>query len=156
MAAVATLITLGNAVPAQLGYDNINESESANIPETAVNIRVVRSFRKSFPQVSGEKWNMANDHYFVMFSTGEIKHSIVYTKKGSLDYALKMYREKHLPRSIRNVVKSLYYDYTINTAQELHINRKTIYIIQLSDSSGWISVRVCDGEIDEIGHLRKN
>lgn len=158
MTIVATLITSGYAISTQASFrepELYKKSGFEDIPETAVNIRVVRCFRKSFPQVSDEKWSMAKDHYFVRFSIGEIKYSIVYTKKGSLDYSLKMYREKHLPRSIRNVVKSQYYDHTIHTAQELYINRKTIYIIQLSDVSSWISVRVCEGEIDEIEHLRK-
>ena len=123
--------------------------------ETSVNIKAVRSFRKTHPDISNEKWDFLDGYYFVNFSIDQVKYKIVYTKNGSLDYAMKMYEEKNLPKEVRATVKSRYYDYTIHTAQELSINNKTIYIIQMSDSNSWKSVRVCEGEIEEIENLRK-
>jgi len=136
---------------------DLAKAERAVYPfrETSVNIKVVRSFRKTHPDVSNEKWDIQDGYYFVNFSIDQVKYKIVYTKNGSLDYALKMYDEKNLPKEVRAAVKSRYYDYTIHTAQELNIKNKTIYIIQMSDSISWKSVRVCDGEIEEIENLRK-
>ncbi len=62
--------------------------------ETAVNIKVVRSFRKTHPDVSNEKWDLQDGYYFVNFSIDQVKYRVVYTKNGSVDYALKMYEEK--------------------------------------------------------------
>ena len=132
------------------------EKAVGSLPETAVNIKVVRSFRKTFPDISNEKWDFLDGYYFVNFSIDQVKYKIVYTKNGSLDYAMKMYEEKNLPKEVRAMVKSQYYDYTIHTAQELSINNKTIYIIQMSDSNSWKSVRVCEGEVEEIENLKKD
>jgi hypothetical protein len=131
------------------------EKTVGSIPETAVSIKAIRSFRKTYPDISNAKWDFLDGYYFVSFSIDGVKHKIVYTKNGSLDYAMKMYEERDLPKAIRALVKSQYYDYTIHTAQELRINNKTIYIIQMCDSSSWKSVRVCEGEIEEIENLRK-
>lgn len=127
----------------------------ADIAETAVNIKVVRAFRKSFPHVTGEKWSKDKGFYFVRFSVRQIKYHIVYTAKGSVDYLIKRYQEKHLPVHLRNTVKSLYYDHSILAAKEIYINRRTIYIIHLSNSANAITLRICDGEIDEIERLDK-
>jgi hypothetical protein len=66
------------------------------------------------------------------------------------------YPEEFLPYAVRGRVKSTYYfDYTINRAEEIQINNKTVYIIHIEDKSGFKLLRVCDDEMEVIKELNK-
>ena len=120
-----------------------------------VNIKAVRNFKRSFPEVTNENWYVINGFHYVTFYKGGMKNKIVYTKNGQLDYSLKFYEEKSLPSSVRSAIKSIYYDFTINNVFELGIRNKTIYIVQMFDSKTLKTLRVCDGEIEEIENYIK-
>jgi hypothetical protein len=126
------------------------------LPESSVNIRAVRSFRKSFPNVDKAKWKEQNGYYFVSFTTGSVKQKVVYNRNGEVDYALKIYSEKELPSDLRAAVKGIYYDYAINSAQELKIGSKIVYLVQISTAQNLKTVRICEGDMEEIEDLIKN
>jgi hypothetical protein len=125
------------------------------IPENAVNSSLVRNFRHNYPTVTNEKWNEGPDHYYVTFHTGSVKTKIVFDKNGKTDYTLKMYGEKQLPSDVRLLVRSLYYDHKVTHVQQLDIKRRTIYVIQLEDKDALKTLRVSEGEVEEIGNIRK-
>jgi hypothetical protein len=118
-----------------------------------INIRVIRNFTKKNPQAEDVKWTQSGNYYFVHFRTGEVKQKTVYDKKGNEDYSLKILDEQNLPRDVRAVVKSIYYDYRITTVEELKLNRKTIYLVHLSGNNSWKSIRICEGQLEEIEAL---
>lgn len=121
--------------------------------ETEVDIRVVRNFRKSFPAAADVRWKQAGNFYFAAFADGAIKHKVVYTNSGALDYSLKVYGEKQLPEEVRRSVRSVYYDYAIVSAQELRLKNQTIYLVQLSAAGRWKTIRICEGNLEEIEYL---
>lgn len=112
--------------------------------------KVESNFRRAYPDINDEKWSTENGYYFAIFTKGEIKNQVVYTEKGHLDYSLKVYSEKILPAAVRSTVKSVYYDYKITNAQELEIANKTIYLINLSGAKAFKTIRVHNGEMEEI------
>lgn len=133
------------------GLLKLNSLEgTGGIPERSVNMKVVRSFRANYPEVSGEKWRLSNGQFIVSFFVGVVQYKIVYTKDGSLVYSLKMYEETDLPKRIRAMVKSIYYDYDIKTVQELSRKGKVVFFIQMRDAYKWKSVQVCEGELIEV------
>ena len=121
-------------------------NEEVALPES----KAVKNFKRSHPEVSNESWRTENDHFFVTYTTGDIKNKIAYTQRGRIDYALKMYTEKNLPSGLRSIVKSTYYDYKITGEQELNLGNKIIYLIKITDSKTWKTIRVSNGELEEI------
>ena len=47
-------------------------------------------------------------------------------------------------------IKSVYYDYRILDAQELQVKHKKIYLVKITDSNTLKTIRVSDGEVEEI------
>ena len=124
----------------------INNPESVITPET----KAIKNFKRSHPDATNESWSTDNGYYFVSFKQDDIKNKIAYTPHGQVDYALKIYNENNLPYSVRSAVKSIYYDYTITNAQELDVKNKTIYLVKISDANSWKTIRVSNGDLEEI------
>lgn len=78
-----------------------------------------------------------------------------YDKKGHVRFTIAYYGEKELPREVRAIVKPEYYDYTILTVQEVKTNGKSIYLIDMEDSTTIKTVRVADGEMELIRTLTR-
>ena len=113
--------------------------------------KAVKNFKRSHPDVTNELWSIDNGYYFVKFKKGDVKNKIVYTPNGKLDYSLKMYdSENNLPRSVRTAVKSTYYDYRILDAQELEVKNNIVYLVKITDSNTWKTIRVSNGDVEEI------
>jgi hypothetical protein len=122
-------------------------TESPIDPES----KAVKSFKRSHPDVSNESWSTEKGYYFVKFKEADVKNKIVYTPNGKIDYALKMYNgESKLPRSVRTAIRSTYYDYRILDAQELKIKNNTIYLVKITDTYTWKTIRVSNGDLEEI------
>ena len=129
------------------------EYKIANATEASVNpeSKAVKNFKRSHPEVTNESWSVENGYYFVKFKEGDVKNKIAYTPYGKIDYSLKMYiNEKKLPRSVKAAVKSTYYDYKIVDGQELQLKNKVIYLVKITDSITWKTIRVSNGELEEI------
>jgi hypothetical protein len=125
----------------------IANTESSIDPES----KAIKNFKRSHPDVTNESWSTNNGYYFVKFKEGDVKNKIVYTPNGKIDYALKMYdNENNLPGSVKAAVKSTYYDYNILDAQELQLKNKVIYLVKITDSNTWKTIRVSNGELEEI------
>ena len=114
------------------------------------NQKVAISFQRSYPNVENEKWTVENGYYFATFAEGDIRNQVVYRQNGQLDYSMKIYDEQKLPTSVRSLVKSVYYDYSITHAQQLEINKSTIYLVKLRGANTLKTVRVADGQMEEI------
>jgi hypothetical protein len=123
---------------------------SADALPLSTESKAYKNFRRAYPNVVNEKWSQQNDHYIASFVLNDVKNKVVYTKFGKLDYFLKMYTEKELPAFVRKAVKSAYYDYSITNAQELHTSTQTIFLVKITDRNSWKTIRVSDGEMEEI------
>jgi len=62
-----------------------------------------------------------------------------------------------LPTEVRALVKKTYYDYTISHIDEVHHAEQpnTIYLVLIEDDKTLKTIRVCDGEMEEIHELSK-
>ena len=58
---------------------------------------------------------------------------------------------------VRALVKTTYYDYTISHIDEIHLTEQsnTIYLVLIEDDKTFKTIRVCDGEMEEIHELVK-
>ncbi len=72
-------------------------------------------------------------------------------------YTIRVYSEKQLDRSIRGLVKSTYYDYTINEVKEIeqYDIEGTVYLFLLEGEDDWKTVRLGNGDMDVMETLHK-
>jgi hypothetical protein len=56
-----------------------------------------------------------------------------------------------LPKDVRALVRSTYYDYHITQADEIlqHGNEEPVYLVHLKDEKSWKNIMIKDGEIIE-------
>lgn len=76
-----------------------------------------------------------------------------YNKKGNRLFTIAYYDEKGLPAAVRSLVKSVYYDYTIVTVEEVRLPERKVYLVDLQDDTSIKTVRVADDEMEEVRSL---
>jgi hypothetical protein len=128
----------------------------ASVLPGRINIKVVKSFGKSFGNIPDKKWYVLEDGYVVYFKVDDISMKAVYNKKGTWMHTLRFYTEKNLPFAVRDLVKRTYYDFSIFLVIEIETDNKIIYLLKMEDKNSLKTVRVIDGEINEIEHYSKS
>ncbi|HLZ87629.1 MAG TPA: hypothetical protein VKQ52_10325 [Puia sp.] len=78
-----------------------------------------------------------------------------FSKKGRRLFTIAYYGEKELPRDIRAIVKPEYYDYTILTVEEVRLDGRSIYFIDMEDDTTLKTVRIADGEMELVRTLHR-
>jgi len=121
-----------------------------------INIRAVRDFVKRNKTAEDPDW-MVIDNGFVVKYTSNNKHCrTVYNKKGEFIYTVRQYNEDRMPRDVRTLIKSRYFDYTITLVEEIDRPSKPIaYVVHLQDAATLVNVQVCEGEIEVVGDYIK-
>jgi len=167
-AAIITLIVICNAhAQATPGNSSINgetgsstpvidnSKEGNDVPNT-INKRALKDFQKAFNGITNVTWSKTNDRgYIAQFSDNDVQTVVAYNPKGIWQYTMLRYSEQELPRSVRNIVKGRYYDYTIGNIAEIHLkdesfNDRTVYMIYMQNETDVKAVTVCDGEMQEV------
>jgi hypothetical protein len=133
------------------------EKSAVKIESGEVSQKAVRDLAKSFKNVSGENWYGVKDGFVAMFDAGDIQYQVSYDKKGNWLFTIRSYRESTLPDDIRHMVKSSYYDYSINLVQEVErpVASKA-YIIQLVGKTDLLKLKIFDGEMQVLERLNKS
>jgi hypothetical protein len=136
---------------------SISKNAVITANRNTVNPKAVRDFMRSYKSVSNEKWYQLQHGLVVIFSLDTIKYQVEYDRKGAWLYTIRIYNENILPRDIRHLVKSTYYDYAIRLVHEIETPRHTFtYIVLLDGTAEFINLRVSDGEMDEWQKFKKS
>ena len=112
-----------------------------------VNNRALRDFEKKYKNVESVRWFKTDDGFLVRFLSNGVLTNVFYTKKGNWFVRSKQYGEDLLPKDVRHLVKSEYYDFEIETIIEVNTIDKTAYVIVMHDSTSILELSVMDGEI---------
>ncbi len=122
-----------------------------------INIRAFRDFLDRFDKVGNVLWfSTANDGFEAYFVQDGYGNRIIYDKKGSWRFSLINYKEDKLPRDIRAVVKSIYFDFDITQVEEVQTIEGSEYIVCLEDKSKIIVVNVNrEGQMEVLKDLNK-
>jgi hypothetical protein len=111
--------------------------------------RALKNFKKSFKESSLASWYQAKDGgYVAKFEKNQIQTRVNYDRKGNWTGTIRSYREKNLPKDVRHLVRSNYYDYTIFFVDEVTVGDKTAYLVKIEDAKTFMTIRVIDGEMD--------
>lgn len=156
---MGTLVT-GKALAQQAGNSTITDKlkwlqVSGTYPNN-INIRAVRDFLKRNKNAIDAEWNVIDDGFVVKYSCNDKICRTVYNRKGEFLYTIRQYDEAQMPRDVRRIVKSRYFDYVITLVEEIDRPSKSIvYVIHLQDAASIINVQVSDGEIEVAGDYIK-
>lgn len=124
-----------------------------------INIRAVRDFTQRFKETPDVKWYKLKNGYVAQFFSDSIQTRADYNMHGHWLITIRYYKEKEMPRDIRSLIKSTYFDYTIMLVKEINGRiegqDKIVYEVQLEDASTLKTIRVFDGETEVIGDYKK-
>jgi len=135
-------------------------SKSKNLTKTAsntadINIKALKKFKKDFPGNTNDIWAKTNNGYVVRFTSNTVQNWAFLTRHGNCQISMRYYTEKELPASVRNQVKSTYYDFSITSVKEISNNKSTAYLVTIEDETTWKIIRVVDGEMDVLEEYTK-
>ena len=111
---------------------------------------VVIEFHKLFSNAGNVSWYSVDKNFGASFTVDDLMYRAVLNRRGKLIYKIAYGKEKHLPVAIRKMVKSSYVEFVITAAAFFEDHNRKIWLINLSDESRDVTVRVEDLEMSEI------
>jgi hypothetical protein len=146
-----TLLEYHIPVPEQLS--------PANCPgffyRNEINIKAVRNFLREFKNVAAVKWFKENNGSAVHFTMDGFNTKVYYDKKGNYECLIRSYAEAQLPREVRHLVKSNFYDFSFYNISEIRFKERSIYIVTLEDKTCRKKIKVENGEMEVMYELPK-
>ena len=145
------------AVAALFAMIDASEMNMATLSEeSTIHEKALKDFKSRFCHAEGVKWFTLPSGFFSYFKTDGSDDRAFYSKKGNWKYTLRFYDEHKLPKDIRNIVRSIYFDYRIRIVEEVDRADKLVYIIQLEDEKTIKNLRVTeDGKMDILSDMDK-
>jgi hypothetical protein len=123
--------------------------------KTVIAKKVSNSFDQLFKGAVGAEWVELNRNYSVNFVLDNQKSLAEFTKDGHLLYLIAYGKEEGMPADLRAMVKSTYFDYTINSTVKIKFEGRIFWIINLEDANQFIVLRVEDNDMDVIKKIKK-
>ncbi len=118
-----------------------------------INFKAVQNFKNTYTNVWDETWEEVKSGFVARFTSNGVRTQNYYDKNGRWLHSIEYYNETNLPKDVRATVKINYYDYTITSVQEINMtknNERPIYLVRLKYNNDHKTIRVCDGEMEEI------
>ncbi|HEY1871823.1 MAG TPA: hypothetical protein VGG71_12245 [Chitinophagaceae bacterium] len=140
--------------------NGINKADSMSVggKDREVNTRAILNFNKSFKEIKDPQWSATQEGGFV--ARFEYKHAttrVFYDNNGKWLGTISGYNEDKLPAGIIKLVKTNYYDYAITYIHELKLaNDETVYLILIQDQKTIKTIRVSEGQLEEIREVDKS
>ena len=127
-------------------------SDSGSLRLNERNPNAVRNFAREFGNIPDTRWIKSANGFVAYFVHDNVQNWIIYNEKGSQEFMIRDYYEEKLPRNVRHTVKSVYYDFSIFSINEITVKGVTIYVVTLkneaNDKTFWKKVQVVDGEME--------
>lgn len=146
---------LNNPTSKEVAYTNKANDRDIPVPVN-ISTRALKDFTKTFKKTADVGWFVIKDGYLAEFKQDGITTKVYYDRKGRWVGNLRGYMEDKLPPNIRHLVKSTYYDYSINYVQEVTVGTNTVYLVKIEDKTSFKTIRVQDGEMDEMEAFKKS
>ena len=115
---------------------------------STAHFRAMKDFNKNYKTAANAQWRQISDGFIADFTLDGIKTRSAYSKKGNWVYTIKYYGEKDLPKDVRKLVKSTYFDFSIIQVEEVQVTENLAYLVHIQDGKDWKIIRVVDGEMD--------
>jgi len=135
--------------------DPATRESSSIIPLNEVNSLAARDFHKKYANAENVTWVQGKNGTSVYFTFEGIKMRSTYDKAGRREYTIKYFDETTMPAGLRHLVKSTYYDYSIDHVSEIERNQEISYLVKMQNAMEILTVKVVNGEIAVYEKLNK-
>jgi hypothetical protein len=159
---IAVTLVTGAATAQQvnrpLATEGMQSLQMNTLNVSRVHTRAMRDFLKRDKTASNVDW-MIVETGFVAKYTDENNSNCrtVYNNRGDFVYTIRQYYENKMPRDIRHIVKSVYYDYTITLVEEIEETRRPlVYVVHMEDATTLKNVSVCEREMEVMSEYMKS
>ena len=151
---------LTNAAATELAYNSKAKVKimpvAQGLTTVSISTKAIKDFTKTYKNANNVGWFIIKDGYLAEFKRDEVQTKVFYDRKGRWVGNLRCYFEDKLPRDIRHLVKSHYYDYNIFYVQEVTVGNATVYLVKIEDKTSFKMIRVQDGEMIETEAFTKS
>lgn len=121
-----------------------------------INKKAFRNFTREHKNVPDAKWfKSANGFFVVNFISEDIGSWIYYSKKGDYEFMIRQYNEEKLPREVRHLVKTNYFDFNIYHVTEINRNSKTAFVVKIEDKTYWKTIKIVGDEMELVDAFLK-
>lgn len=134
-------------------YATTSEPSSPYLNEH--NTNAMRHFMTTYGENVNENWSTKSDGYRASFKKDGVTYLVDYNKKGNWNSTIRIYNQAQLPKDIRRIVRSSYYDYNIVSVSELTIGKTVAYFVKIQDEVSLKTVRVMDNDMAVIEDYRR-
>ncbi len=110
------------------------EGNTANI-NTSINARALKDFTRSFKNADKASWFEIKDGFVARFKEDDVETKAYYDRKGRWTSTIRTYNEDKLPKDIRKLVRSTYYDYSIYFVNEVTVGDQKAYLVKIQDET---------------------
>ena len=141
--------TNNSTLPGTILTKDLASEESAGAALSSINEKAVKHFSKNYDKQSNASWYAVDDGFVAIFSQDGIKTKAYYDPKGRPVGEVRTYQEDKLPKEIRHMVKSTYYDFNIFLVNEVSLGNAKVYLVKIEDSTSFKTIRIQDGEMTE-------
>jgi hypothetical protein len=146
-----------NSKPVHSAAIAYGSTASTAADASTVSVKAIKDFKTRFASAKDEKWYTLNTGFVSYFSQDGYTNRAFYDKKGHWQASLRYIGESKLPRDIRAMVKSIYYDFTITVIEIAEVPDHMAYMIHLEDATTIKILRVSDeGEMEVYKSLIKS
>jgi hypothetical protein len=136
--------------------DNIKILNPGNGYLNSLNTRALRDFLSKYENATDVVWYNVDKGYVVRFRIDSMFSRSAYKSNGHWVYTIKQYLEAQMPKAVRALVKSTYYDYAITLIEEIEQpNEHVKYLVHLQDNVSWKNVLVSDGQMELVEDKKK-
>ena len=123
---------------------------------SSLSTKALKDFNKTFKDAGNAAWSETNDGFMAKFKKDDVETKVFYDRKGRWMANVRNYQEDKLPKEIRHMVKSNYYDYNIFLVQEVTVGNKTAYLVKIEDKTSIKTIRITDDGMDEYEAFEKS
>lgn len=161
LTSIAALLLCGAATAQQANRpaltDNLHSLHMSSLPINKVHVKAMRDFLKRGKEAANADWLLVETGYVVKYTgKNNSRCRTVYNSRGAFAYTIRQYYENVMPRDVRGIVKSQYYDYAITLVEEIEARMKPlVYVVHLEDSATFKNVRVCEREMEVVEEYNK-
>ncbi len=147
-----------NAKDVSMNFASFRKVDYAAIPGSSVNTisaKAIKHFKETFKDATNTEWFQSKDGFVAFFTLHGMVNRTYYSRNGNWVFSVKYYDESKLPVDVRAAVKSSFYDFSIETVEEITMKEKTVYLVDIQDKNSRKTIRVCDGEMEIINDFQK-
>jgi hypothetical protein len=117
--------------------------------------KILRYFSWAFENADNIAWGKVDDNVIAEFTIGDIKNRALFDKRGNLIYTIAYSDEKLLPQYYREMVHNLYAKYKVNQVSRVNEALREIWIVKLETWDKLLTVRIENGETEEVEKFQK-